>query len=121
MPSPRARLGALMLSCAFLAGAASAARPALAEEPATADACVGFQNDYGDKEITVHASNGCERRLACTLAYQVRCEANDGKVTSVNAKQAFFALVGKGKADLTLSATSCKQAWAIDNLAWNCK
>ena len=111
-----------MLSCAFLAGAASATRPALADdEPATADACVGFQNDYGDKEITVHASNGCERRLACTLAYQVRCETNEGKVISATAKQASFALAGKGKADLTLSATSCKQAWAIDNLAWNCQ
>ncbi|HEX2870603.1 MAG TPA: hypothetical protein VHP33_05090 [Polyangiaceae bacterium] len=121
MPSLRARLGAFMLSCAFLTGAASAARPAFAEEPATADACVGFQNDYGDKEITVHASNGCERRLACTLAYQVRCEANDGKVVSVTAKQAAFTLTANGKADLTLSATSCKQAWAIDNLAWACR
>jgi hypothetical protein len=121
MPSLRARLGAFMLSCAFLTSAAGAARPALADEPETADACVGFQNDYGDKEITVHASNGCERRLACTLAYQVRCEANDGKVISVTAKQASFALIANGKADLTLSATSCKQAWAIDKLAWACR
>ena len=121
MLSLRARLAALMLPCAFLTGAASAARPAWADEPETANACVGFQNDYGDKEITVHASNGCERRLACTLAYQVRCEANDGKVISVAAKQASFALGANGKADLTLSATSCKQAWAIDNLAWTCR
>jgi hypothetical protein len=121
MPSLRARLGAFMLSCAFLTGATGTARPALADEPETADACVGFQNDYGDKEITVHASNGCERRLACTLAYEVRCEANDGKVTSVAAKQTAFALAANGKADLTLSATSCKQAWAIDKLAWTCR
>ena len=121
MPSLRARLAAFMLSCAFLTSAAGVARPALADEPETADACVGFQNDYGDKEITVHASNGCERRLACTLAYQVRCEANDGKVVSVTAKQASFALTANGKADLTLSATSCKQAWAIDKLAWTCR
>lgn len=121
MPSLRARLGAFMLSCAFLTGAAGTARSARADEPATADACVGFQNDYGDKEITVHASNGCERRLACTLAYQVRCETNDGKVISATSKQASFSLTGNGKADLTLSATSCKQAWAIDNLAWSCR
>lgn len=121
MPSLRARLAALLLSCGFLAGAASATRPALADEAETVNACVGFQNDYGEKEITVHASNGCERRLACTLAYQVRCEANDGKVISVTAKQAAFALTANGKAELTLSATSCKQAWAIDKLAWECR
>lgn len=122
MPSLRARLAALMLSCAFLTGAPGAVRPALAaDEPETADACVGFQNDYGDKEITVHASNGCERRLACTLAYQVDCKDNDGKVTSRAAKQTFFALTPNGKADIALSASTCKQGWAIDNLAWSCR
>jgi hypothetical protein len=120
MPSLRARFGAFMLSCAFLTGA-TAARPAFADEPETANACVGFQNDYGDKEITVHASNGCERRLACTLTYQVRCETNAGAVTSRSAKQAPFSLDPNGKADLTLSATSCKQAWAIDDVAWSCR
>ena len=118
MPSLRARLGALLLSCAFLTGASGAAR---ADQPKTANACVGFQNDYGDKEITVHASNGCERRLACSLTYQVRCQTNEGKLISAAAKQTPFTLTANGKTDLTLSATSCKQAWAIDNLVWNCR
>jgi hypothetical protein len=94
---------------------------AWADDAETANACVGFQNDYGDKQITVHASNGCERRLACTLDYNVRCEDNDGKVTSRAAKQAFFALPPKGRADVSLSAAHCKQGWAIDDLAWSCR
>jgi hypothetical protein len=94
---------------------------AWADEAETANACVGFQNDYGDKQITVHASNSCERRLACTLDYTVRCEDNGGKVTSGAAKRALFALASKGRADISLSAAHCKQGWAIDDPAWSCR
>jgi hypothetical protein len=120
--SLRAPTCALALLCTFSSIPTSlVARSAHAEEPDTADACVGFQNDYGDRLITVHASNGCQRRLACTLDYVVRCEDNDGKVTSRDAKRSYFALAPQGKSDLTLSAAHCKRGWAIDDLAWSCR
>jgi hypothetical protein len=97
------------------------AASAQAAEPDTANACVGFQNRVGDKEIAVHADNDCERRLTCTLDYSVRCEDNTGKVTSRAQKRSPFNLPPKGNADLTLSATDCKQGWAIDDLVWNCR
>lgn len=90
-------------------------------EADTANACVGFQNRVGDKEIVVHADNDCERRLTCTLDYSVRCEDNAGKVTSRAQKRSPFNLAPKGNTDLTLSATDCKQGWAIDDLVWNCR
>ena len=120
--SLRAPTCALVLMCTLTSNPASlVVRSAHADEPNTANACVGFQNDYGDRVITVHASNGCERRLACNLDYVVRCEDNAGKVTSRDAKRSFFALASKGQADITLSATHCKQGWAIDDLAWTCR
>jgi hypothetical protein len=101
--------------------ASGGVRPARAEEPDTANACVGFQNAVGDKELVVHAGNDCERRLACTLDYSVRCEDNDRKVTSRVQKRALFNLAAKGNADITLSAAACKQGWAIEDLAWTCR
>jgi hypothetical protein len=100
---------------------AGGVRPASAQEADTADACVGFHNREGDKEIVVHADNVCERRLACTLDYVVVCEDNDGKTTSHAQKHSRFSLAPKGNAELTLSATDCKQGWKIDELIWNCR
>jgi len=94
---------------------------ARAQEPETANACVGFQNAVGDKQLLVHAGNDCERKLACTLDYSVRCEDNDRKVTSQVQRRALFSLPAKGNAELTLSAAACKQGWAIDDLAWTCR
>ena len=98
-------------------------RPALAQltEPDTANACVGFQNRVGDKEILVHAGNDCERRLACTLDYTVTCEDHTGKATSRVQGHTPFNLAPKGNADLTLSAADCKQGWSIDDLVWKCR
>lgn len=109
---------ALFLPVDFAAGGI---RPARAEEPDTANACVGFQNSVGDKELVVHAGNDCERKLSCSLDYVVRCEDNDRKVTSRAEKRELFKLAPKGNAELTLSAAACKQAWAIDDLAWSCR
>jgi hypothetical protein len=118
-------LGALLcLNFApFGASPAVGVRPALAEEaePDTANACVGFQNRVGDKEIVVHAGNDCERRLACTLDYSVTCEDNAGKITSRSQKRSPFSLAPKGNAELTLSAADCKQGWSIDELVWKCR
>ncbi len=117
---------ALLLTCAVLTGLplSSGGRPVLAAEtdPDTdaVNACVGFRNEEGEKLLIVHASNGCQRRLACSLSYNVRCEDNDRNVTSRAQRQASFELTSKGKAELTLSATHCPQGWAVDNLAWTC-
>jgi hypothetical protein len=96
-------------------------RPARADELETANACVGFQNVVGDKQLVVHAGNDCERKLSCTLDYSVRCEDNDQKETSRAQKRALFNLTAKGNADVTLSAAACKQGWAIEDLAWACR
>ena len=112
----------LVLGSSFAFEAASGGvPPTQAQEPETANACVGFQNAVGDKELVVHAGNDCERKLACTLDYSVRCEDNDRKVTSLVQKRALFNLAAKGNAELTLSAATCKQGWAIDDLAWTCR
>ena len=114
---------ALLLTCGVLVGLpfSSGGRPVLAAEADSVNACVGFQNEEGDKQIIVHASNDCERRLACSLTYNVRCEDTDRNVTSRVEKQLPFNLTSKGKADLTLSAVTCKQGWAIADLAWTCR
>ena len=120
-------LGALLcLISAPLGGPASAGiRSAEAAEANTASACVGFQNQVADKQLIIHASNDCELRLACTLDYSVRCEDNQGHVTSRAQKQSPFKLAPKGQADLTLSAEACQRqrqpGWAIDELIWNCR
>lgn len=118
--APGARLLVLCASFAFDV-ASGGVRPAQAQEPETANACVGFQNVVGDKELVVHAGNDCERKLACTLDYVVRCEDNHQKATSSVQKHALFSLAAKGHAELTLSAAACKQGWAIDDLAWTCR
>ena len=117
---------ALLLTCAVLTGLpfSSGGRPVLAAETEpdtdTVNACVGFRNENGEKQLIVHATNDCKRRLSCSLAYSVRCEDNDRNVTSRAERHAPFDLASKGKAELTLSATNCSQGWAIDNLAWSC-
>lgn len=119
---------ALLLTCAVLAGVpfSSGGRPVLAAEAGpdsdadTVNACVGFRNEEGEKLLIVHATNGCKRHLTCSMSYSVRCEDNDRNVTSRAQKETPFDLAGKGKAELTLSATTCNQGWAIDNLAWTC-
>lgn len=110
-------LGVLFTLDAALGGV----RPARAEEAETANACVGFQNVVGDKQLVVHAGNDCERQLSCSLDYVVRCEDNEQKVTSRAQKRSLFKLAAKGSAELALSAASCKQGWAIDELEWSCR
>jgi hypothetical protein len=110
-----------LISAPFGANPSVGVRPALAQEADTANACVGFQNRVGDKEIVVHADNDCERRLTCTLDYSVTCEDNGGKTTSRAEKHSPFNLAPKGNAELTLSATDCKQGWKIDDLVWKCR
>lgn len=119
----RAPSACLLVLCSFLTfdAASGGVRPAHAQELETANACVGFQNAVGDKQLVVHAGNDCERKLACSLDYVVRCEDNHQKETSRVEKRALFELAGKGNAELTLSAASCKQGWAIDDLRWTCR
>jgi len=119
----RAPGACLLVVCALFAfdAVSGAVRPARADAPETANACVGFQNAVGDKQLVVHAGNDCERKLSCSLDYVVRCEDNDQKVTSRVQKRHLFNLPAKGSAELTLSAEACKQGWAIDELAWNCR
>ncbi len=90
------------------------------EAPDNADDCVSFQNQLGDKEISVHVENSCDIKLSCSLSYVVRCSASDGSSSSRSAKQEAFKLGRKGQHDLLLSASDCKQAWDIDQITWTC-
>ena len=91
---------------------------AAAAEPA-AD-CVGFEKEEGEKQLAFHATNACDKRLECRLSYALRCEDNDGKITSTATPRLAFQLTPKGELALKLSAASCKQGWRIDDVAWSC-
>lgn len=131
--SLRAPGACLLMICSLLSFdlESGGVRPAGAEEPPertvrstsadTINACIGFQNTMGDKQVLIHAGNDCERKFSCTLDYSVRCEDNQQKETSRVRKRALFSLPVKGNAELTLSAAACKQGWAIDDLAWACR
>jgi len=86
----------------------------------TAAACVDFVDEQGDKQLLVTATNSCEKRLSCRIDFVVRCTDLDGKPTSSQRKRAPFALSSKGKASVTLSASSCTQGWLIDEFSWTC-
>ena len=104
----------------FFAAFALATDAVAAETTESADACVGFDNETGDKLLLIHARNSCERRLSCTLDYTVLCEDVDGKRTSRTTKRAPFTLAKNGSQELSLSAAACKQGWRIDDLSWSC-
>jgi len=107
---------ALALAISSLAADAVAADPT-----ETANDCVGFQNEPGDKLLLVHARNSCERRLSCTLEYTVLCEDVNGKQTSRAAKRTSFQLDKNASQDLSLSAAACAQGWRIDDVSWSCR
>jgi len=119
---------ARMLSLAAVLGFVSFSACASAEEdgeaPETANACVSFRNEAGDKELRIDATNDCKLRLSCHLDYTVRCISSDEqgkeKETSRSHKIAPFVITPKGKATVTLSAAACKQGWAIDDFSWTC-
>jgi hypothetical protein len=91
------------------------------EKPESADACVSFHDEVGEKQLVVHATNDCKLRLSCRLDYTVRCTDLDGKQTSRLDRRAPFALPPQGKATVALSAESCRQGWAIDDFSWTCR
>lgn len=104
----------LGLLCATLATDAGAV------EAESADACVGFQSEMGEKQLRVHARNSCDRRLSCALDYVVLCEDTEGKQTSRAARRATFQLAKQGNHELSLSAEACLQGWRVDELRWSC-
>lgn len=116
-----ARSCARVLWVAGLLCGVSLPEHARAEAPlTTADACVSFSSEPGDKRIVVSASNDCKRRLACSLDYTVRCTDTRGKETRKLDGHAPFLLLAKGNATVTLSAETCSQGWAIDDFTWSC-
>jgi hypothetical protein len=117
--APRAaRKWAVVFS--LLAASLAEGVAAAEEAPDGADDCVSFQNQLGNREISVHVENSCDIKLSCNLSYVVRCSSNDGSSSSRSAKQEAFKLARKGKHDLSLSAADCKQSWDIDQINWTC-
>lgn len=106
---------------AWWAGATISASAEAEEKPATADDCVSFHDEVSDKQLLVHAKNDCKMRLSCRLDYTVRCTDLEGKQTSKVDRRAPFSLPREGKADVVLSAETCRQGWAIDDFSWTCQ
>lgn len=115
----RARARSIEL-CLVLGSVLLVADAAAAERAETADACVTFRSESGDKQLRVTVANSCERRLACTLDYAVMCEDTQGRRTSRSAKRAAFKLDARGGRELALSAEACLQGFWIDELRWSC-
>ncbi len=82
--------------------------------------CVSFQKSEAGKSLLFEATNGCDKKLACHMSWSVRCEENDGSLTSRETRSARFTLAPSGTDSLTLSAEACKQSWRIDDIAWGC-
>ena len=111
------------LSLAALLGYVSFSSGASADEeeaPQSADACVSFRDEAGEKQVVVSATNDCKLSLSCHLDYTVRCTDTEEKETSRSHRIARFLLMPKGNATVTLSAAVCKQSWAIDDFTWTC-
>lgn len=93
-------------------------RTAQAKE--SADSCVRFDRTEADKSLDYGVDNSCERKLACTLSWTVKCENNHGKTTSRKSYSSRFRLEENGSHSVTASAAECKQGWNIDNVRWHC-
>lgn len=106
----------LALGCVAMTGGVAVAQ----EAPDNADDCVSFENQLGDKQVSIQVQNSCDIRLSCSLKYTVRCSATDGSHSSSSAKTEAFKLGRKGKHQLSLSAEACKQSWDIDQIEWTC-
>ena len=106
----------LALGSVPMAGSAGAAE----EAPRDADDCVSFENQVGEKQVSVQVQNRCDIKLSCSLKYTLRCSTSDGKSSQSSARQRAFALGRKGSHELSLSAEECKQSWDIDQIQWTC-
>jgi hypothetical protein len=113
------RARALMLAGALGLGVL-ATDAAAAEVAEGVDACVTFRSESVEKQLVVHASNACERRLSCSLDYTLSCEDVNGKQTSRADKRLPFTLGKQGSRELSLSADACQQGWRIDGVRWDC-
>lgn len=89
-------------------------------DEASASDCVGFVKTDLDKGFEYAINNACSRKLACTVSWTVSCEDTEGRVTSSKKEKSTLALAADGSASVTASATSCKQGWRIDSVAWSC-
>jgi hypothetical protein len=104
-----------LMTIPFVEGVAAAE-----EAPDNADDCVSFQNQLGNKQLTIHVANSCDIKLSCSINYVLRCSDNDGRASSRSSKQEAFKLGRKGQQELSLSAEACKQSWDIDQVTWTC-
>lgn len=111
------RIGALVLG--FAVGSLVIAAEAQAEEAGAGD-CVGFSKTDVEKGFEYAINNACSRKLACRVSWTVKCESNDGQVTSRKRESAKLAVDGEGSASVTATAAACKQGWSIDDVGWHC-
>jgi hypothetical protein len=104
----------LLLACA--AGASVGAPPAAG----SAQDCLSFQREEGERSLTFHTNNACQRRLYCRMSYRLSCQGPDGKETAASDKQYGFGVGASETATLTISAEPCKQSWTISDVDWHC-
>jgi hypothetical protein len=112
-----ARAFSILAALAVLGAAAT--RPAVAQT--SANDCLRFSFEEGEKALLYQAQNDCERPLDCRMSYVVSCEDGKGRVTSSSPLRFAFALSKHGKRELILSARQCKQGWTIADVNWTCR
>lgn len=93
---------------------------AAAADPSAGD-CVRFAKADLEKGLEFSVASSCDRKMSCSLSWNVVCEDTDGKVTSRAKESKRFTL--EADADMTFvgSAESCKQSWRIDGVGWACR
>ena len=95
---------------------------ALAEEPpSSANECVTFRSDAGERTQAVAVENGCKRAVTCSLRYAVTCESHDRKVRKRSEHTQRFQLAADQARTVMLSATACKQNHHIEDIEWTCE
>ncbi len=92
---------------------------AAAEKPAKADDCMSFAREEGDHSIDYRLGNGCERRVACTVSWTLRC--GDAPKVTKYPDQRRTTLAPDQSSTITASASACgTKSWEIADVAWTC-
>ncbi|GMV16709.1 MAG: hypothetical protein AMXMBFR56_49330 [Polyangiaceae bacterium] len=93
---------------------------AVAHAQETAESCLGFKKSDIDRGIAFDIESSCGMKLACKVSWIVKCADNDGKPESTSAKSERFELASNESHSVTMSASSCKQAWKVEDVRWGC-
>ncbi|MDB5218814.1 MAG: hypothetical protein JWO86_6741 [Myxococcaceae bacterium] len=112
------RVFRVLLGVSAIAGLVAVTGPAHAAD--SADACVNIQSAELGSGLAFDVHNTCFKRLSCALTWTLTCENASGKATSKSKQEARFLVSASDTHHTTGSAASCKDAWKIDDVSWDC-